>query len=127
MTDTSTVVSTITSADGLRKIEVFERPDGSFGFEGYRFSREPTERCWIPYGFFASRFDNPVTAENEALERVSWSKLLDGMTVNERLHELDLHQEFDAACIDKDADRVKNILLRARVDLASIRAIVEQL
>lgn len=127
MADANVVVKTITSADGLRKIEVFERPDGSFGFEGYRFSREPDEGCWIPYGFFASRFDSEIRAENEALERVNWSKLLEGMTVNERLYELNLIREFDAACAVKDVERIREILLLARVDPPSIQAIIDDL
>jgi len=125
--DNNVVVKTIASADGLRKIEVFERPDGSFGFEGYRFSREPLERSWIPYGFFASRFDSAAVAETEALERVNWSKLLDGMTVNERLYELDLVDEFDSARAAKDVEKVRDILVRARVDSVSIDAIVGRL
>jgi hypothetical protein len=123
----NTVVKTITSADGLRRIEIFERPDGSFGFEGYWFSREARERCWIPYGFFASRCDSAFTAEAEALERVSWTKLLDGMTVNERLYAMNLGREFDAALVDKDVESIKAILVRARVDLESIEQIVNDL
>jgi hypothetical protein len=49
------------------------------------------------------------------------------MTVNERLYELNLDQEFDIAYSKKDAARVKDILLRARVDLPSIKAIIDQL
>ena len=41
----SFVVKEILSADGMRKIEIFRRPDGSYGFEGYRLSDEPRERC----------------------------------------------------------------------------------
>jgi len=119
------VVKTIQSADGLRKIEIFRRPEGSYGFEGYRFSCEPLERCWIPYGFHGCRAADAAIAEREALERVSWSKVLDGMSVNERLHELNLAEEFDAARAAKDIVKIQEILVRARVDRASIQAIVE--
>jgi len=95
------------------------------GFEGYRFSREPLERCWIPYGFHGCRAEDALIAEKEALERVDWSKVLDGMTVTERLHELDLVEEFDAARAAKDVERMEEILVSARVDRASIQAIVE--
>ena len=121
------VVKTILSADGLRKIEIFRRPDGSYGFEGYRFSHEPREGCWLPYGFHGSRTDDVALAEREALGRVNWEKILDGMTVNERLYELNLLEEFDAARSTKDIGKLEEILLRARVDRASIQAIIEAL
>lgn len=121
------VVKTILSADGPRKIEIFRRPDGSYGFEGYRFSREPFEHCWIPYGFHGCRADDASIAEREAMERVDWSKVLNGMTGNERLLELDLSGEFDAARAAKDIVKMEQILVRARVDLAPIREIIETL
>jgi hypothetical protein len=127
MSRMNVVVKTILSADGLRKIEIFRRPDGSYGFEGYRLSREPLERCWIPYGFHGCRADDVAIAEREALGRVDWSTVLDGMTVNERLHELNLVEEFDAARAVKDIEKVEEILVRARVDRASIQAIVKAL
>jgi len=121
------IVKTILSADGLRKIEIFRRPDGFYGFEGYRFSHEPLELCWIPYGFQGCRTDDVAIAEREALGRVDWSKVLDGMTVNERLHELNLVEEFDTARSAMDMEKMEEILIRARVDHASIQAIVEAL
>jgi hypothetical protein len=66
-------------------------------------------------------------AEREALGRVNWEKILDGMTVNERLYELNLLEEFDAARSIKDIGTIEEILLRARVDRASIQAIIEAL
>jgi hypothetical protein len=65
--------------------------------------------------------------QREALERVSWAKVLDGMTVNERLHELNLAEEFDAARAAMDVAKIEEILVRARVDRISIKAIVEAL
>ena len=49
------------------------------------------------------------------------------MTVNERLYELNLVEEFDAARAAKDIDKIEEILVRARVDRASIQAIVDAL
>jgi hypothetical protein len=119
------VVKTIISADGLRKIEIFTRSDGSYGFEGYRFSPESLEGCWIPYGFHGCRAEDAAIAEREALGRVDWSKVLDGMTVNERLLELDLIEDFDAARAAKDVEKMEEILMRARVDRPSIQAILK--
>lgn len=120
-------MKTILSADGLRKIEIFRRSDGAYGFEGYRLSRDPLEGCWLPYGFHGCRAADVVIAEREAMARVDWSKVLDGMTVNERLEELGLVAEFDAARAAMDIEEIEQILLRARVDRASIQAIVEAL
>lgn len=67
------IVNELVSPDGKRKVEIFRRADGSFGFESFRFSDEPLENCWIPEN------RRPVCvaatqeiAEREARERVKW-------------------------------------------------------
>jgi hypothetical protein len=68
-----TVVRTLSSTDGRRKVEIYRRDDGTYGFEAWNWSDEPLERCWIPYGNFshciAPNADGP---EREARGRVPW-------------------------------------------------------
>lgn len=116
------VVRTLLSADGLRKIEVFLREDGTYGFEGYRSSPHPREGSWTARGFHSGRFADAATAEREALEHLDWAQVLDGMTVNERLHELGLLEAFEAARAKRDLVAMRDMLLRARVDHASIES-----
>ena len=57
------------SAD--RCVDIFVRPDGSFGFEEYR--RDPEDRRWTHFGYhgdaaFATRAD----AEAAAARAVAW-------------------------------------------------------
>jgi hypothetical protein len=67
------VVKELSAGDGKRKVQVFRREDGSFGFEAFIYSDEPLELCWIPYGRFSECFaDNAQTAEAEARSRVEW-------------------------------------------------------
>ena len=42
-----TVVRTITHPNGLRRVDIIQRDDGTFGFEEWFFSEHPYERCWI--------------------------------------------------------------------------------
>ncbi len=59
--------------DGKRKLLVFRRDDGSFGFQSLRFSEEPLEMCWIPDGRFSECFAPTMDiAEREARGRVAW-------------------------------------------------------
>ena len=67
------IVKELISPDGKRKVQIFRRDDGSFGFEALRFSDEPLERGWIPDGRFSECFaEDEHTAESEALGRVLW-------------------------------------------------------
>ena len=71
----TSVVKELLSCDGTRKVEIFRREDGSFGFEALRFSEEPPEHCWIPYGRFSECFaSEEQTAESEARGRIDWLK-----------------------------------------------------
>ena len=54
-----------------RRVVIFEREDGSFGFEHQRFSEEPLEMAWIPYEQDC-RCDTPERALAEARGRVAW-------------------------------------------------------
>lgn len=68
-----TIVNELVAPDGKRKVQVFRRDDGSFGFESLRFSEEPLEMCWIPHGRFSECFAPTADiAEREARGRVDW-------------------------------------------------------
>lgn len=61
----------IQRADGQRKVELFRRRDGSFGFEEMKWSEN--ENCWIPFGRYSECFaDDLEIAESEARGRVQW-------------------------------------------------------
>lgn len=66
-------VKKLLADDRRRKVRIFERDDGSFGFEVLRFSDDPLEMCWVPYGRFSECVaPDAETAESEARERVDW-------------------------------------------------------
>ena len=67
------VVKTILSPDGLRKVEIYQRGNGSFGFVAMRFSNEPTEMCWREDGRYSACHTPTIEiAEREARGRVKW-------------------------------------------------------
>src|SRR5262245_6541667 len=67
------IVKELLSPDGKRKLQVFRRDDGSFGFESLQFSDEPLEMCWIPHGRLSECFaPTAEIAEREARGRVDW-------------------------------------------------------
>jgi hypothetical protein len=68
-----TIVKEMIATDGKRKVQVFRRDDGSYGFESLRLSEEPLERSWIPHGRFSQCIAaSAETAESEARGRVDW-------------------------------------------------------
>ncbi len=56
----------------MRCVDVFRRPDGTFGFEEYR--REPEDgRGWFPIGHHADqRFATSAAALTEAKRLIGW-------------------------------------------------------
>lgn len=55
-----------------RCVDVFLRPDGTFGFEEYRRDAEDAQG-WFPVGFFGDRvFDSAEAALAEARGLVAW-------------------------------------------------------
>ena len=64
-------VATFTRPDGQRRVEVFERSDGTFGFEEWQFGAE--EQAWFPCGLYSRAFlDSAEAALREARARVRW-------------------------------------------------------
>ncbi len=72
MSPKNKVIQSINAAGESRCVDVFRRPDGTFGFEEYRRDVEDA-RGWFPVGFFGERvFDSAEAALEEARQRVSW-------------------------------------------------------
>jgi len=66
-------VKELTASDGRKMVQIFRRQDGSFGFEVFRFSDDPRERCWVPTGRYSEcHASSAEAAETEARGRVDW-------------------------------------------------------
>ncbi|MEM7059782.1 MAG: hypothetical protein AAF557_19525 [Pseudomonadota bacterium] len=68
------VTDSIETPGGDRCVDLFRRPDGSWGFEEYR--RDPEDGTgWFQVGFHRERrFQNRSEAVQAALETVVWLK-----------------------------------------------------
>jgi hypothetical protein len=58
-----------------RRVVIFENAQGSFGFEEQRFSEEPLEMAWIPFGNPPRpncHCDSADRALFEARGRIAW-------------------------------------------------------
>jgi hypothetical protein len=65
-------VKTITNREGTRKVEIFRRPNGTFGFEELKWWDAP-ENSWTPTGRYSiAVIDTFDRAIEEAKGRVSW-------------------------------------------------------
>ena len=72
MPKSNIVVHSINSHDQARCVDVFRRPDGSFGFEEYRRDAEDA-RGWFPTGGYAGLdFPTEDAALVDAARRVAW-------------------------------------------------------
>ena len=66
------VLQSIETPDGIHCVDIFIRPDGSFGFEEYRRDLEDG-RGWYPVGFLGEGvYESEAAARNGALEMVAW-------------------------------------------------------
>ena len=62
---------TFTNLDGSHKAVIFERLDGTFGFEELAFDQD--ECAWIPFGRYSNAIvDTLDNAINEAKSRIAW-------------------------------------------------------
>jgi hypothetical protein len=65
------VRKTFTNLDGSRKAEIFERADGTFGFEELAFGDD--EGAWFPVGKYSTAIvDSLDHAISEAIGRIGW-------------------------------------------------------
>jgi len=68
------VLQSINAPGESRCVDVFARPDGSYGFEEYRCDSEDT-RGWFPVGVYGAEiFDSAEAALAAARRQVSWLK-----------------------------------------------------
>lgn len=72
MPEKNRVLQSIETPDGGRCVDLFVRPDGSFGFEEYRRDVEDG-RGWFPIGFHKYRiYATETEAHAKARTLVSW-------------------------------------------------------
>jgi hypothetical protein len=76
MAHVNKVNRSIETPDGGRCVDLFRRPDGSFGFEEYR--RDPEDGSgWYPVGHHAgAMFPTEAASLAEARRRVGWLPLV---------------------------------------------------
>lgn len=66
------VVQSINAAGDDRCVDIFRRPDGTFGFEEYRRDVED-QRGWFAIGFYGTEaFNTETAALAAALTAVTW-------------------------------------------------------
>jgi len=67
-----TVISSIQTFDGDRCVDIFVRPNGTFGYEEFR--KDPEDLgAWTPLHYFSDReFSNEDEAVDAARRSVSW-------------------------------------------------------
>ncbi len=72
MTDKNVVVNSINIQGANRCVDIFRRPDGTFGFEEFRRDMEDN-RGWFPVGSFGNQtFDSEDDALLEARAKIIW-------------------------------------------------------
>jgi hypothetical protein len=64
-------IQTIYDGSRKRRVVIFQRDDGSFGFDAEHFFDDPLEMAWLQSGF-DSRCDTAERALVEARGRVRW-------------------------------------------------------
>ena len=65
------VRKTFTTLDGSRKAEIFERADGTFGFEELAYADH--EAAWLPFGKYSvAIIDSMYRAISEVIGRIAW-------------------------------------------------------
>jgi hypothetical protein len=66
------VLASHQTADASRCVDIFSRPDGTFGFEEFR--RDPEDRgLWTPVSYYSGQeYDTEAEALAAARTRVSW-------------------------------------------------------
>ena len=66
------VLKSYQTSDGNRCVDVFRRPDGSFGFDEFR--KDPEDMgTWTPVAYYAgTAYDTAEAALAEAVLRVWW-------------------------------------------------------
>ena len=72
MTQRNTVLNSINAPDGARCVDIFQRPDGGFGFDEFRRDVEDPSG-WFRIGFHGDRvFPTEQAATEVARRAVPW-------------------------------------------------------
>ena len=70
--DLGKVLRSINEDGGSLCVDLFQRPDGSYGYEEYRRDFESAEG-WFPVGFYsAQKFETLEAASNAACASIVW-------------------------------------------------------
>ena len=74
MSHSNKVIHSIETPDGRRCIDIFQRPDATFGFEEFRRDTEDL-RSWFPVSNHSNTlFESKAAALAEARRRLPWIK-----------------------------------------------------
>lgn len=66
------VIRSINNEDASHCVDIFQRADGTFGFDEFRRDGEDA-RGWFPIGVYSSIiFCDPVEAQRLACETIQW-------------------------------------------------------
>ena len=65
-------IQTLLHPDGRRRVDIFQRDDGTFGFEEQQYDSQ--QQAWYPVTNHRSIpiLDSEETARNEAKHRIDW-------------------------------------------------------
>lgn len=67
------VIRSVNLSGEMVCVDLFQRPDGSFGFDEFRRDPEDGARGWYSIGYYGDqRFDTAGAAWDAALENVRW-------------------------------------------------------
>ena len=70
------VMQSLETDDGTRCVDIFQRPDGSYGFEEYRRDVEDP-RGWAPVGGYGEeRYPDQDATLTRAIAMVAWLALV---------------------------------------------------
>ncbi len=72
MAPANTILQSINTPDGGRCVDIFQRPDGTFGFEEYRRDVEDLSGWFAIGGHMGKSFDTELDAFDQARACVSW-------------------------------------------------------
>ena len=66
------VIQSVNALDGFLCVDVFHRPDGSFGFDEFRRDPEDNRGCYSTGHHGSSRFATEEEARSKATETINW-------------------------------------------------------
>ena len=76
MAHVNKVLRSIETGDSVRCVDIFIRPDTTFGFEEYRRDIED-QRGWVPVGFHAEQVcSTEAAAFDQAIAKVTWLSMV---------------------------------------------------